>query len=769
LKNSCFLFLYILLFILSGIISNPVFCQGYGEEESECETDFNKKAVKLFKKAESVVNKDRGEANKLLRDAIALDPDYPDPYYKLGRMAMGRENYNAAKKYFLQVLDICPTFNIYLHYYLGRIFYGNEEFSKSASHLTEFMKYPDDIKTDRHFSIATKLKEDALFYGGLIENPVPFEPDNVPGVCTQKDEYLPYITADQETVYFTRKYQKKAMGDLFPKMVEVFTVAHNSADGFSRGKPMMVPFNKGNNEGGACLTIDNMYMYYTICKKLTNGYNNCDIYTADYVKIEGSNLMDLGFMTQELEMTENEVKFELDIMKKSGMDYMWTNVHPLNSQINQIDSWESQPSISSDGKTLYFASNRKGGIGGIDIYKSTKDSAGNWGPATGLGNKINTTGNEKSPFMHPDKKTLYFSSDGHRGLGGYDIFFSKMKKIKGKYKWEAIQNIGYPINSEDNDLGFFVSTDGETGYFSSTNTSDKYQSLGGWDLYYFPLYEGARPAEILFLKGELKDERGKAIVGGSMNVTNVRTKEVTEVDVDSTSGKYAVIVTLEEDHEDDFVMSVTKENYTYASEIFSKKTNADHNNNSPDKNSQISENANSKISNTSQTNSGTKNVNGGNLNTNKNSEEKTSKNYNSKTNKSIAKPSEMIQKLNINMKEITVGEPYRLSNINFATNSSSVLTISSMVILDGFAKYLIKTPEMIVAIHGHTDNVGSDEDNQELSQNRARAVFDYLLLSGVKQNRLVYKGFGESKPVASNNTVDGKALNRRTEFVVEAF
>ncbi|HIA35328.1 MAG TPA: hypothetical protein EYN89_00985, partial [Flavobacteriales bacterium] len=689
-KNRPFLILPCLLSLLWATQPNVIYSQDY-QEDGECETDFNSKAVKFYKKSEGAAKKDRGEAIKLLRDAIELDPDYPAPYYKLGRMAMGSENYNIAKKYFLQVLDLCPTYNLYLHYYLGKIFFGSEEFSKAVYHLAEFMKYPDGIKTDRHFNIAKDLEEEARFYGSLIENPVPFKPKNVPGICTQKDEYLPYITADQKTIYFTRKFQKKALGDLFPKMVEVFTSAHRTDGDFSRGKAMMVPFNKGNNEGGACLTIDNMHMYYTICKKLTNGYNNCDIYSADYVKIERSTLIDLGFMTEVLEMTEQEVKFELEMMKNSGLDYMWTNVRPLNDLVNKIDSWESQPTISSDGRTLYFASNRKGGVGGIDIYKTTKDPNGKWTQPVGLGKNINTEGHEKSPFMHPDKKTLYFSSDGHRGLGGFDIFFAKMKKTDTGYEWEIPQNIGFPINSEDNDLGFFVSTDGETGYFSSTNESEKYLSFGGWDLFYFPLYEEARPSEIIFLKGELKDEKGEPIVGGSMDVTNVRTKETTKVDVDSMSGKYAVIMTLEEDHEDDFVVSVTKENYTYASKLISTKGKTK---------ASASASTNAKSS----TNPIT--ITSANNNTKTNENTNASTNNKTKTSSKINRNhKELVQKLDVRLEQLVVGEPYRLDNINFATNSSSVLTVASMVTLDGFAKYLISVPEMIVAIQGHTDNV----------------------------------------------------------------
>ncbi|MEC8832081.1 MAG: OmpA family protein, partial [Bacteroidota bacterium] len=353
--------------------------------------------------------------------------------------------------------------------------------------------------------------------------------------------------------------------------------------------------------------------------------------------------------------------------------------------------------VTSDNKTIYFTSNRKGGTGGLDIYKTEKDTAGKWGPPVNLGEVINTTGNEKSPFIHPDKQTLYFSSDGHRGLGGYDIFISRMKKNKDKgsrekgIKWVKPVNIGYPINGEDDDLGFFVSTDGKTGYFSSTNTSEKYRSFGGWDLYHFSLYEGARPEKVLFLKGDLKGEDGKPIENAKMELTNVRTKEVTEVEVDAKMGKYATVITLEE--EDDYIMNVTKENYAFTSKYISSK-------------------------------------------------------------EAVEKVEEGKQTLDFDLeiKEVVVDEPYMIDNIQFASNSSSVLTVESMLILDGFTKYLITNNEMEVAIYGHTDAVGSDNDNLSLSENRARSVKDYLVLSGISTSRLAFKGFGESRPVATNDT-----------------
>ncbi|MBL4752922.1 MAG: OmpA family protein [Flavobacteriales bacterium] len=680
------------------------------EEEEECEKVQNTKAEKLYKKAEAIAKKDKAQQVGFLKEAIQEEPDFIDAYWKLARIAMGRESYKSALKHLEKVLELCPTYDLYVHYHLGRIYYGAEEYAKAVRHMAEFMKKPDDIKADRHYNVAEQIKKDATFYGALYDNPVPFEPTNVKGICTAKDEYLPYITADQETVYFTRKFQEKALGDLFPKIVERFSVAERKNGVFERGKALPAPFNKGSNEGGACLTIDNLHMYFTICKPLSNGYNNCDIYTADYMKLDANSMMDISWMTEELDMTEAQVRHELQKLKESGSDYIWTNIRSIGENVNTIKSWESQPTISSDGKTLYFASIREGGVGGIDIYKTVKDSVGVWGKPSILGKNINTTGNEKSPFLHPDRKTLYFSSNGHRGLGGYDIFYSIMDKTESGYKWGKAHNIGYPINSEQDDLGFFCSTDGATGYFSSTNESEKYKSYGGWDLYEFPLYEGARPSEVLFLKGAIKDEEGKAITGGRMDITNVRTKETTQVNVDSASGVYAAIVTLEEDQKDGFVVNVVSENYAFSSQMVQFKDE-------------------------------------------ENDEEKNG----------------VVTKLDVALEQVTIGVAYKLDNINFATNSSSVLTVSSMIILDGFINYLKDNPDMRVAIHGHTDDVGSDEDNMKLSQGRAKSVNDYMVLSGVDDNRLSFKGFGETKAVASNKTKYGRAQNRRTEFVIESF
>ncbi len=680
-----------------------------------CDPPDNFKAVKLYKKALKIMRKEPNEAYTLIRDALALDPEYLDANYKMARLAMGRENYLAARKYLLKVLAICPEYNVYVHFYLGRIYYGSEEYSKAVKELKEFIKHPDKIKVDRHYDTAEKIIKEATFYAELYEHPVPFDPINVPGICTQMDEYLPFISADNTIAYYTRRFKRKSRDDLFPKTVEVFTFSVMGKKIFQDGEAMPAPFNRGNNEGGASLTINNMHMYFTICTALTNGYNNCDIFTADYVFIDEESLMDMAFMREALNMTEVELKFELEEMKRTGSAYMWTNVHSIGEDVNSMDSWESQPSISSDGGTLYFTSNRKGGIGGLDIYRSEKDTLGNWGKPINMGWNINTTGNEKSPFIHPDRKTLYFSSDGRKGVGGYDIFFSKFREEKtdstGKktFKWQKPVNIGFPINSEDDDLGFFTSIDGKSGYFSSNNSSERFRSKGGWDLYTFPLYEAARPEKVLFLKGELKDQNGEKIVGAEMDIINVQTKEVTVVDVDSLSGMYAAVVTIDKE-EDEFIMTVKKENFAFNSQFITAK----------------------------------------------------------EINKDVTglKPAKL---MDVKLTEVSLGEPYELDRITFATNSSSVLTMESMMVLDGFAAYLQDYPDMRVAIHGHTDDVGSDKDNLELSHNRAKSVRSYLMLSKVDPARLTYKGFGESRPLVPNSSESGRAKNRRTEFVILSF
>ena len=435
--------------------------------------------------------------------------------------------------------------------------------------------------------------------------------------------------------------------------VEEFMFSSKKNQGFSKGELMPKPFNLYDNEGGASLTIDNNELFLTICDPV-NGYNNCDIYHTRRI------------------------------------DSLWMPLEKLLFPVNKSDTWESQPSISADGKTLLFSSIRPGGKGGSDIYSVQRKSNGTWGNLTSL--SINTKGDEKSPFLHPDGQTLYFSSDGYLGMGGLDVYFVK-KDTSGN--WGEPQNIGYPINSEANDLGLFVSTDGKTAYFSS----NKLKGKGGWDLYHFPLYKEARPERVLFLKGEVLDEFGDPLIASSISLRSVKGNELKEIEVDNQTGRYVTAVVLEKD--EDVILTVEDDFYAFNSQYISSDDNV------------------------------------------------------------FEKPTT----LNFDMKEMREGEAIRINNVFFETDSFSLNSQAKNVLIS-FASFLNKRISVRVAIHGHTDNVGVNEENLFLSKKRAKSVHDFLIQNGISSDRLRYKGFGSQKPIDSNDHVEGRANNRRTEFYI---
>ena len=649
-----YLFLIVLCFeTLAGVI--------FAQEFSECPEINNKKATKIFDDAVSNFrNGNLRIANDLLKKVIDAEPDYVDAYFVLGLINIRKSNVNvsAAEKYFLQTIELCPSYDPYAYYYLGDIYYGKEQYGKAYDYLSEFLKDVDRIKSDKDYNRAVSMMDFSKYYHEMMKNPVPFAPRAVKGISTPDDEYLAIISPDNELALYTRRMMVPPnKNDLVPKpkLKEKFIYSERKNGSFDEGKLMPYPFNRYDNEGGATLTIDNKELFYTVCNYINGGsYYNCDICYS---------------------------KFEFGY---------WSDIDALSDAVNLPNSWDSQPTVSSDGKTLYFVSDRPGGLGGYDIYKSERNEFGEWSKAVNLGSPVNSSGNEKSPFIHSDSQTLYFSSDGKMGMGGYDIFFSRLGE---NGKWSEPQNIGYPINSVDDEVSFFVSTDGKYGYFSS----NKYNEVGRWDLYSFELYEGARPERVLFIKGELKNENTREPVKARIELKNAQTKRITNIPVDSATGQYAAVVIFR----NDYIMTVKKEGFAYESKYISMKDTV----------------------------------------------------Y------------EQPAKIDVEIKPVEVGETYTLNDIYFATASYD-LTAESRIIIDGFIEFLSENQGIKVAIHGHTDDIGNDDDNLILSDNRAKSVYDYLIAGGISKSRLKYKGFGESQPIASNKTPGGRAKNRRTVFII---
>ena len=305
------------------------------------------------------------------------------------------------------------------------------------------------------------------------------------------------------------------------RIVEEFSISNKQNDGlFEEGMAMDSPFNTNYNEGGPSITADNTELYFTVCQDI-KGYKNCDIYFS-----------------------------QLD-----AMGY-WSTPVSVGDHINRRDSWESQPAVSANGDKLFFASNRKNGIGGLDIYVCTRTIEGDWSRPKNLGPTVNTKKHEKTPFMHSDSETLYFTSDGHIGLGNFDIFY--VKSINDS-TWEEPKNIGYPINSKDDDLGLFVSLDGQKAYFAS----NKLRKGNGWEIYEFDLPESAQPAKVALIQGDLKNENGEVESDAGLEIKNLATKEISKIRVDKETGRYAKAVKLEKGQ--DLIVTVKKKGAAFNS------------------------------------------------------------------------------------------------------------------------------------------------------------------------------------------------------------
>jgi len=591
------------------------------------------------------------KAQNLLRKAKE-NKDIPDINRLFSILYWYQDKNLLAEEFALKTLEICPDKDPLLYYFLGEINYKRKMYVDASKYLEKAIALGLDENIKKK---AEEMKEKAEVIAQIILNPVPFNPQVVEGISTKADEYLPILSPDQKLIFYTRRGRKSEMGSLTHSITEEFIFSKEDSSNFNTGNPMPFPFNRNSNEGGASITIDNNTLYFTVCTNLASGYNNCDLFYT-FRQTDGK----------------------------------WSEIIAFEKNINGSRSWESQPSVSADGGTIIFASDRRGGFSGSDLYIIQKDNKGNWSGPKNLGKNINTQSNEKSPFLHPDNQTLFFASNQFPSVGGYDIFYSRKDSLGN---WQKPKNIGFPINTVSDELGLFVSTDGKKAYFAS----NQLEGIGGWDLYSFDLYDEAKPKKVLFLKGKLKDKSNNLLQGASIQLKNIRTKENQQIFVQN--GEYTIAVTLDEG--DDILFSINKKGYAFNSTYISFDDD------------------------------------------------------------SFSSP----RRIDFEVEKLGNGKVFRLDNIYFASNSFNLNNISKEILL-AFIDYLKLNNSLKLAIHGHTDNVGSASANLLLSKNRAKEVFSFLLNNGIKKERLDFQGFGEEKPITTNKTNNGRAQNRRTEFVI---
>jgi len=624
----------------------------------------SKKAEKIYLEAKNDFRFGRMEMAEIrANQAIEKDPEYLDAMMLLAEISLTNQNFEETKKWSRKIIDLDPNYAPNLIVNLAVIEQLSENYEEGLKLYERYMKIaPPESSNYKAAKLGAASCEYAIW---AMANPVDFNIENMgEAINSEHDEYFPSMTADEQTLMFTRALPVERASYYANDRNEDFYFAQRLADGTwematNPGPPLNTPF----NEGAPNLSVDGLYLFYTACDldQMGNygggkkGYGRCDLFVC---LREGNK---------------------------------WGKPHNLGQTIN-TKNWESQPSFASDGKTLYFIRRRQPGGGQVqtDIYFSELKN-GTWSVAQPLPYNINTPYNEESVFIHPDNQTLYFSSDGHIGMGGMDIYMSR-RQDDGS--WGDPVNLGYPINTSGQENSFNVAPSGAYAIIAS----DRDEGFGGMDLYRFDLPDNARPQSIAYLKGTVLDASNDAPLAADFQLLNVETNDTIAQSIsDSKNGEFLVVLPAGEE----YALYAQHKGYLFHSENF--KLDRDEN----------------------------------------------STNY-EKT---------------IKLQPLKAGGAVVLKNVFFDTDKFE-LKPKSKVELDKLNALLKENAEMKIEIGGHTDNQGNAAANQTLSANRALAVRDYLVQNGVSSARLTYKSYGQTKPIASNDTEEGRQQNRRTEFRV---
>ena len=520
-----------------------------------------KKDYKTYDKAISYFNNGEIEkAKKSINKCIQKNIEWEKPYQLLGNIYELEGDIELAVKNYYKGFDSKNSKDQLWWQKLGDLYFENAMYQNALFHYKSFVAFAD--KEEVFYKKAIKHIQDCMFAIKAMENPVEFNPKNMgESINSDMAEYLPFISSDGKQFIFTRKVKGEGA------LQEDFYFSRWE-DEWLKAEAMN-SINTSYNEGAISVSSDGRFLIFTACNRV-DGIGSCDL----YLKIIGSETI--------------------------------MNLEEVNTK-----NWDSQGCFSPDGKFLFFVSSRLGGFGGKDIWISKITEKGFEEPFN-AGPTINTAYNEMSPFLHADNLTLYFASDGHIGMGDYDLFVSRRKNAE--LEWGSPENMGYPINTYKVENSLIVAKDGKTAYYTSDNSG-----YGLEDIFWFDLPKERQAAKILDL--ELR--------------------------------------------------------------IITQKA----------------------------------------------------------------------------------GEEIILNHVQFAHNSYK-LDEASFIELNRLLNYLKNNPHIKISIEGHTDNVGKEEENQILSENRAFAVYSFLINNNILESKLSYKGFGESKPLVPNKSENERRINRRTSFKI---
>lgn len=607
---------------------------------------FDKRTNKSFEKArELYYNKEYKKAEQKLLKIIEHNPGFFEADILLGDLYLDKNKKNKAVNYYNKVLKIAPDFYIPLNKICADIELSIGMYKNAKHNFSKYLSYKT-AKADELKSINLKILQ-CDFAISQKSRPVPFNPISLgKNINSVYDEYINSVSLDEQTLIFTFKETKN---ENIP-VKEDLSISVMKDSVWQKPEKFQIPGFLYCNKGAYSLSPDSKYLFFSGCY-CDDTFGGCDLY---YLKKIGDE------WSQPINMGEN-----------------------VNTKF-----WESQPCFSSDGTTLYFASNRPGGKGKSDIWKTTLLKNNFWSKAVNLGSAINTAKSEMSPFIHADGISLYFSSDGHIGMGGKDLFMSK--KLTN-FMWSKPLNLGYPINTFADEINIVVEASANKAFISSKKDDN-------YDIFSFYLYDEIKPEKTVFFKGIISDSKTHKPLEAAFELFDVETEKIIVKSFsDALDGSFLICLPSDKN----YALNVNKKNYLFYSENFNLVDTDD---------------------------------------------------------------VEPLVK-NIFLNPINKGEAIVLNNVFFDTDKY-LLKNESLVELNKIFDFLSENKNIKAQINGHTDNLGDYKYNQQLSENRAKAVYNYLIEKGIDKIRLKYKGFSSSKPLETNNSNIGRAINRRTEIEI---
>lgn len=606
----------------------------------------SRKAQDYFRRAQQAAfNKDIDNAQKYVNKALKEDSTYAEAWILQGDIYEFQDELNQAVNSYKKALRFGSK--EYVYYKVGTIAYRNGMYEDAMYAYREYLKSPD-LKGGKLKDEAIRMLRFSIVADSLKQNPVPFNPTSLGKLVNIMDmQYFPSISADGKHLIFTGRNFQGNDSD------EDFYETFKENDQWGSATKLKGSINTPGNEGAMALSANGKYLFFVVCEH-PNGYGSCDIFYSKVLP-----------------------------------DGSWTEARNLGENINSR-YWESQPSLSPDGKTLYFVRGGNSASDNIDIYFSTLSDEGYWTKAAKLPGKVNTNRKEGSPFIHFDNNTLYFASDGHPGMGANDLFISR-RQPDGT--WGEPVNIGYPINTSADNFSLIVAPDGRTAFYSSGLDN----SSGKMDLMSFDLPEEVRATPIAWVKVNVVDAETNQPVRAKLSFSNLESRELLNEGMTTSDGSYYMALPSKSN----YALTIEAPNYVMESENFTLESQS----------------------------------------------------------KAEA------YDLNIALNKIKSGSVITLNNVFFDYNSYE-LRGESEIELNRLVEFLNNNPTVKISVEGHTDNAGNSEYNKTLSKNRAKSVVDFLVKNGIDSKRVQFKGFGDTKPIATNDTEEGRQKNRRTEVII---